>query len=61
MLLKGIKEAGKGKKYQITSMRNDRNDYVNTLLSFQAYPVGTRCLQNPEQALSQRGAYVLKK
>lgn len=38
-----------------------RNNYVNTLLSFQAYPVGTRCLQSPEQAVSQLGAYVLKK
>lgn len=31
-----------------------KNDYVNTLLSFQAYPEGTRCLQDPEQALSAR-------
>lgn len=58
MLLKGIKEAWKGEKYQITSTRND---YVNTLLSFQAYPVGSKCLQSPEQALSQLGACVLKK
>lgn len=29
-----------------------KNDYVDTLLSFQAYPEGTRHLQDPEQALS---------
>lgn len=31
-----------------------KNDDVDTLLSFQAYPEGARCLQDPEQALSSR-------
>lgn len=49
MLLKGIKEIGKGENIKLPVWRMIMLD---TLLSFQAHPEGTRCLQDPEQALS---------